>query len=93
MPRHPQKASGVPHRMRLNPADICVSAPPRGRLCDDSPKAALKNSPQPQRRPPGGLVFNQLGSNMARLTPVTSIDQGGGGPQTFFRPDGSQTSW
>ena len=42
----------------------------------------------PNGRPGLGVTLN-----MERLTLVTSIAQRGGGPQTFFRPDGSQTSW
>ncbi len=42
----------------------------------------------PNGRPGLGVTLD-----MARLTLVTAIDQRGGGPQTFFRPDGSQTSW
>jgi L-alanine-DL-glutamate epimerase-like enolase superfamily enzyme len=42
----------------------------------------------PTARPGLGVTLD-----MARLTLVASIDQRGGGPQTFFRPDGSQTSW
>ena len=42
----------------------------------------------PNGRPGLGVTLD-----MERLTLVTSIDQRGGGPQTFFRPDGSQTSW
>jgi L-alanine-DL-glutamate epimerase-like enolase superfamily enzyme len=42
----------------------------------------------PNGRPGLGVTLNR-----ERLTLVTAIDQRGGGPQTFFRPDGSQTSW
>jgi L-alanine-DL-glutamate epimerase-like enolase superfamily enzyme len=42
----------------------------------------------PNGRPGLGVTLD-----MARLTLVSSVDQRGGGPQTFFRPDGSQTSW
>jgi L-alanine-DL-glutamate epimerase-like enolase superfamily enzyme len=42
----------------------------------------------PNGRPGLGITLDT-----ARLTLVTSVDQRGGGPQTFFRPDGSQTSW
>jgi galactonate dehydratase len=42
----------------------------------------------PNGRPGLGITLN-----MAQLTLVSSISARGGGPTTYYRPDGSQTNW
>ncbi|MBC8002998.1 MAG: mandelate racemase/muconate lactonizing enzyme family protein, partial [Opitutaceae bacterium] len=42
---------------------------------------------------PNGRIGLGVTLNMERLTLVTAITEPGQGRTTYFRPDGSQTSW